>query len=54
MGRGKIERRGSKHRRTKPVILIVTEGEKSEPKYFDHFRTRQNNVVVFASLIVTS
>lgn len=46
MGRGKIERRGSKPRRTKPVILIVTEGEKSEPKYFEHFRTRQNNVEV--------
>lgn len=46
MRRGKIERRGSKPRRTKPVILIVTEGEKSEPKYFEHFRTRQNNVEV--------
>ena len=46
MGRGKIERRGSKPRWTKPVILIVTEGEKSEPKYFEHFRTRQNNVEV--------
>ena len=46
MGRGKIERRGSRPRRTKPVILIVTEGEKSEPKYFEHFRTRQNNVEV--------
>lgn len=46
MGRGKIERRGSKARRTNPVILIVTEGEKSEPKYFEHFRTRQNNVEV--------
>ena len=46
MGRGKIERRGSNPRRTKPVILIVTEGEKSEPKYFEHFRTRQNNVEV--------
>lgn len=46
MGRGEIERRGSKPRRTKPVILIVTEGEKSEPKYFEHFRTRQNNVEV--------
>ena len=46
MGRGKIERLGSKPRRTKPVILIVTEGEKSEPKYFEHFRTRQNNVEV--------
>ncbi len=46
MGRGKIERRGSKPRQTKPVILIVTEGEKSEPKYFEHFRTRQNNVDV--------
>ena len=46
MGRGGIERRGSKPRRTKPVILIVTEGEKSEPKYFEHFRTRQNNVEV--------
>ena len=46
MTRGKIELRGSKHRRTKPVILIVTEGEKSEPKYFAHFRTRQNNIEV--------
>ena len=46
MARGKIERRGSRPRRSKPVILIVTEGEKSEPKYFAHFRTRQNNIEV--------
>jgi len=37
MGRGKIERRGSKPRRTKSVMLIVTEGEKTEPKYFGHY-----------------
>ena len=46
MARGKIEQRGSKHRQTKPVILIVTEGEKSEPNYFANFRTRQTNIEV--------
>lgn len=44
MARGKIEQRRAKPRRIKPVILIITEGEKSEPKYFEHFRTRQNNI----------
>lgn len=46
VSRGTIERRGAKPRRVRPVILIVTEGEKSEPKYFAHFRTRQSNVEI--------
>ncbi len=41
MTRGKIEKRGQKRRKPKPVILIVTEGFQTEPKYFEHYRTRQ-------------
>lgn len=44
MARGKIEKRGAKRRKVKPVILIVTEGSQTEPKYFEHFRTRQTNI----------
>lgn len=44
MTRGKIEKRGGRRRKIKPVILIVTEGSKTEPKYFEHFRTRQTNI----------
>jgi hypothetical protein len=44
MAKGNIERRGAKRRKTKPVILIVTEGSKTEPKYFKSFRTRQSNI----------
>ena len=49
MARGKIEKRGQRHRKVKPVILIVTEGSQInhlEPimgKYIwnrDFFRTR--------------
>lgn len=46
MARGHIEKRGSRKRRIKPVVLIVTEGSKTEPGYFNHFRTRQKNVNV--------
>lgn len=28
----------------KPVILIVTEGSQTEPKYFEHYRNRQTNI----------
>lgn len=44
MARGQIEKRGVRRRSIKPVILIVTEGSQTEPKYFEHLRTRKNNV----------
>lgn len=44
MARGKIEKRGQRRRKVKPVILIVTEGSQTEPKYFEHYRTRQMNI----------
>ncbi len=37
MSKGKIEKRGAKRRNVKPIILIVTEGSQTEPKYFEHF-----------------
>lgn len=37
MAKGKIEKRGTKRRKVKPIILIVTEGPQTEPKYFEHF-----------------
>ena len=40
MTRGKIEKRGGRRRKIKPVILIVTEGSKTEPKYFEHIDIR--------------
>lgn len=46
MARGRIEKRGTRKRKIKPVVLIVTEGSKTEPKYFNHFRTRQKNIDV--------
>ena len=44
MARGKIEKRGSRKRQVKKVVLIVTEGSRTEPKYFGHFRTRNTNI----------
>ena len=44
MARGRIEKRGQRHRKVKPVILIVTEGSQTEPKYFAHYRNRQTNI----------
>lgn len=44
MARGKIEQRGTRRRKVKPVILIVTEGSQTEPKYFEHFRSRKSNI----------
>lgn len=44
MGRGTLEKRGARRKQVKPVILIVTEGSQTEPKYFGHFRTRQKNI----------
>ena len=44
MARGKIEKRGQRRRKIKPVILIVTEGSQTEPKYFAHYRNRQTNI----------
>lgn len=46
MARGRIERRGTRKRKIKPVVLIVTEGSKTEPNYFSHFRPRQKNIDV--------
>ena len=40
----KIEKRGQRRRKLKPVILIVTEGSQTEPKYFEHYRSRQTNI----------
>ena len=44
MARGKIEKRGQRRRKIKPVTLIVTEGSQTEPKYFEHYRSRQTNI----------
>ena len=46
MARGQIEKRGQRRRKLKPVILIVTEGSQTEPKYFEHFRSRQTNIEI--------
>lgn len=46
MTNGKIEKRGSRRRKVKPVTLIVTEGSQTEPRYFDYFRTRQKNIEI--------
>ena len=35
MARGQIEKRGQRRRKLKPVILIVTEGSQTEPKYLN-------------------
>ena len=37
MAKEKIEKRGGKRRKIKPIVLIVTEGSQTEPKYFEHF-----------------
>lgn len=44
MARGTIEKRGQKPRKIKPVILIITEGSQTEPRYFEHYRNRQINI----------
>ena len=44
MAKGKIEKRGQRPRKVKPVILIVTEGSQTEPKYFEHYWNRQTNI----------
>lgn len=36
MARGKIEKRGQRRRKIKPVILIVTEGSQTEPNLPGH------------------
>ncbi len=46
MARGQIEKRGQRRRKLKPVILIITEGSQTEPKYFEHFRSRQTNIEI--------
>ncbi len=46
MTRGKIANRGEKRRSIKPVILIITEGAKSEPQYLNRFRNRHTNIDV--------
>ena len=45
MAHGKIEKRGQRRRKIKPVILIVTEGSQTEPKYFEHYRNRQTTLI---------
>lgn len=44
MGKGEVQKRGIRRRQLKPVVLIVTEGSQTEPKYFDSFRSRQTNI----------
>lgn len=44
MGKGEVQKRGVRRRQLKPVVLIVTEGSQTEPKYFDSFRSRQTNI----------
>lgn len=44
MSRGRVEKRGAQRRAVKPVMLIVTEGSQTEPKYFDYYRTRRTNI----------
>ncbi len=39
-----MEKRGQRRRKIKPVILIVTEGSQTKPKYFEHYRSRQTNI----------
>lgn len=46
MARGRIEKRETRKRKIKPVVLIVTEGSKTEPNYFNHFCTRRKNIDV--------
>ena len=38
MARGQIEKRGQRRRKLKPVILIVTEGSQTEPKFLNVIR----------------
>lgn len=44
MGKGELRKRGTRRRQVKPVVLIVTEGSQTEPRYFDSFRSRQTNI----------
>lgn len=44
MVKGRIEKRGIRRRKMKPVILIITEGSQTEPIYFEQFRTRYTNI----------
>ncbi|MDR1193062.1 MAG: RloB family protein [Peptococcaceae bacterium] len=34
MAKGELRKRGVRRRQLKPVVLIVTEGSQTEPKYF--------------------
>lgn len=44
MRKGEVQKRGSRFRQIKPVVLIVTEGSQTEPKYFERFKNRQTNI----------
>lgn len=44
MAKGELRKRGVRRRLLKPVILIVTEGSQTEPKYFESFRNRRTNI----------
>ena len=50
MGKNTKEtRRGAKKRKLKPVVLIVSEGSKTEPIYFNHFKDRNKNIQILLS-----
>lgn len=48
MAKGKIEERGAKRRNVKPIVLIVTEGSQTEPKYFEHFASSKIMLILGA------
>lgn len=50
MARGKIEKRGQRRRKIKPVTLIVTEGSQTEPKYLNTTATvGQTSIFVWSA-----
>ena len=52
MARGKIEKRGQRHRKVKPVILIVTEGSlhKKQSRNILHTTVTGKLILIFVSL----
>ena len=51
MARGKIEKRGQRRRKIKPVILIVTEGSQTEPSLYKTFLWESAYYGIIASVI---
>ena len=47
MAHGKIEKRGQRRRKIKPVILIVTEGSQTEPILYAYMTPILNNHTLF-------